>query len=58
MKTKDRGLAQTLLLNVCDPPKAQFDQYMMIAVTCPFGTSQTPQIGGLRQPASTVNFST
>jgi len=23
MKTKDRGLAQTLLLNVCDAPKPQ-----------------------------------
>ncbi len=50
MKTKDRGLAQTLLWNVCDAPKAQFGQFMTIALTCLFGTSQTPQIGGLRQP--------
>ena len=26
MKTKDRGLAQTLLLNVCDAPRAQLGQ--------------------------------
>ena len=45
MKTKDRGLAQTLLLNVCDAPKAQFRQIVPLALTCPFGTSQTPQDG-------------
>jgi hypothetical protein len=45
MKTKDRGLAQTLLLNVCDAPKTQFGQIMPNALTCPFGTSQTPQFG-------------
>jgi hypothetical protein len=42
MKTKDRGLAQTLLLNVCDAPKAQVRQIVPLALTCPFGTSQTP----------------
>jgi hypothetical protein len=45
MKTKDRGLAQTLPLNVCDAPKAHVGQFVTIALTCPFGTSQTPQIG-------------
>jgi hypothetical protein len=50
MKTKERGLAQTLLLNVCDAPKAQFGQTMRHALACPFGTSQTPQFWGLRQP--------
>jgi len=52
MKTKDNdkqsGLAQTLLLNVCDAPKAQAGQ--IVALTCPFGTSQTPDFRGLRHP--------
>jgi hypothetical protein len=38
-------LAQTLLLNVCDVPKAQFGQIVALALTCPFGTSQTPHFG-------------
>ena len=42
---KVRGLAQTLLLNVCDAPKAQVGQIVRLALTCPFGTSQTPEIG-------------
>jgi len=28
MKTKDRGLAQTSILNVCDAPKVQFGQFI------------------------------
>ena len=36
------GLRQTLLLNVCDAPKAQFGQIVPLALACPFGTSQTP----------------
>jgi len=38
-------LAQRLLLNVCDAPKAQVGQIAPLAITCPFGTSQTPHIG-------------
>jgi hypothetical protein len=47
MKTKDRyvGLAQTLLLNVCDAPKAQFGQLVPLATTCPSWTSETPYLG-------------
>ncbi len=47
MKTKEetRGLAQTLPLNVCDAPKAHFGQIVPLALTCPFGTSQTPHFG-------------
>jgi hypothetical protein len=39
------GLAQTLPLNVCDAAKAQFGGIVPIALTCPFGTSQTLHIG-------------
>ena len=52
MKTKDSvnkswagGLAQTLFLNVCDAPKAQFGQIVSLALTCPSGTSQTQYPG-------------
>ena len=47
MKTKDRhlGLAQTLLLNVCDAPKAQVGQFVPTALAYPFGTSQIPYFG-------------
>jgi hypothetical protein len=51
MKTKDRGLGQTLLLDFCDAPESQVGQIMPHALTCPFGTSQTPQVRGPRQPA-------
>ncbi len=55
MKTKDSvkscGLAQTLLLNVCDAPKAQFGQIVPLALACPFGTSQTPHVGVCASPA-------
>ena len=44
------GLAQTLPLNVCDAPKAQFGQIVLLGLTCPFGTSQTPDVRGLRHP--------
>ncbi|SPE26467.1 hypothetical protein SBA2_30132 [Acidobacteriia bacterium SbA2] len=44
------GLAQTLLLNVCGAPKAQFGHIVPRALTCPFGKSQTPHFGGLRHP--------
>jgi hypothetical protein len=40
-----RGLAQTLLLNVCDTAKAQVGQIVMLGLTRPFGTSQTPNSG-------------
>jgi hypothetical protein len=40
-----RGLAQTLFLNVCDAPKAQFGQIVPLALICPSGTSQTPNFG-------------
>jgi hypothetical protein len=39
------GLAQTLLLNVCDAPKAQVGQIAPRVPTCLFETSQTPHIG-------------
>jgi hypothetical protein len=39
------GLAQTLLLNVCDAAKAQFGQIAPRPPACPFGTLQTPHIG-------------
>jgi hypothetical protein len=39
------GLAQTLPLNVCDAPQAQFGQIVPLGLTCPFGTSQTPEFG-------------
>jgi hypothetical protein len=47
MKIKDRyvGLAQTLLLNVGDAPKAQFGQLVPLVLACPSGTSQTPHFG-------------
>jgi len=48
--TKSQRLAQTLLLNVCDAPKAQAGWIELLAFTCPFGTSQTPNFGGLRHP--------
>ena len=44
------GLAQKLLLNVCSAPKAQFGHIVRQALTCPFGTPQTPHSRGLRQP--------
>jgi len=54
MKTKkddkQAGLAQTLPLNVCDAPEAQALQVMPLVLTCPFGTSQTPDPRGLRHP--------
>jgi len=54
MKTKEEdkqsGLAQTLPLNVCDAPKAQAGEVVPLALTCPFGTSQTPDTKGLRHP--------
>jgi hypothetical protein len=39
------GLAQTLCPNVCDAPTAQFGRIAPLALTCPFGTSQTPHVG-------------
>jgi hypothetical protein len=43
MKTKDpaktRWLAETLLLNVCDAPKARSGHVAPPALTCPFGTN-------------------
>jgi len=45
MKTKGSGLAQTLLFNVCDAPKAQLGQIVLLAPARPFATSQTPQSG-------------
>jgi hypothetical protein len=49
MKTKDevkKSLAGADVdLNVCDAPKAQFAHFGTPALTCPFGTSQTPHIG-------------
>jgi hypothetical protein len=48
--TKQSGLAQTLTLNVGDAPKAQAGQGGPQALTCPFGTSQTPDTRGLRHP--------
>ena len=57
MKTKEtlksRGLAQTLLSNVCDAPKAQFGQIVPLAFACPFGTSQTPHFGVCASPGAT-----
>jgi hypothetical protein len=48
--TSSQRLAQTLPLNVCDAPKAQACQVVVLVLTCPFGTSQTPDVRGLRQP--------
>ena len=45
MKTKGGGMAQTLLFNVCDAPKAQLGQIVSLVPARPFGTSQTPQSG-------------
>ena len=47
------GLAQTLLLNVCDARKAQFGQIVPLALACPFGTSQTPHFGVCASPGAT-----
>ena len=44
----NQGLAQTLLLNVHDAPKAQARQFVPLVLACPFGTSQTPNIKGPR----------
>jgi hypothetical protein len=44
-----QGLAQTLSLNVCDAPKAHAGQIARWP-ECPFGTSQTPNVRGLRHP--------
>ena len=41
-----------MLLNVCDAPKAQAGQVEPLVLTCPFGTSQTPDIRGLRHPST------
>jgi hypothetical protein len=43
-------MAQTLLLNVCDAPKAQFSWVGPEILTCPFGTSQTPNFGVCASP--------
>jgi hypothetical protein len=48
--TNSQRLAQTLPLNVCDAPKAQACQVVALVLTCPFGTSQTPDVRVLRQP--------
>ncbi len=49
MKTKGSvkksWLAQTLRVNVCDAPKAQFGQIVPLALACPFGSSQTHTSG-------------
>ena len=47
MKTKDRhlSLSQTVPLNVCDAPNAQVGQIVPLALTCPFGASQTRYLG-------------
>jgi hypothetical protein len=45
--TNSQGLAQTLPLNVCDAPEAQA---VLLVLTCPSGTSQTPDPRGLRHP--------
>jgi hypothetical protein len=50
--TNSQRLAQTLPLNVCDAPKAQARQVAPLILTCPFGTSQTPDIRGLRHPST------
>jgi hypothetical protein len=47
MKTKDRGLAQTLFVNVCDAPKAQFGQFM---TNLSLWYIADPTRRGLRQP--------
>jgi len=47
-------LAQTLPLNVCDASQAQFGQIVPIALTCPFGTSQTPTAGSAPSGNGTV----
>jgi hypothetical protein len=44
-ENKGTGWRRHCFLNVCDAPKAQVGQFMTIALTCPFGTSQTPQVG-------------
>jgi hypothetical protein len=49
---KSHGAAQALLLNVCDAPKAQVGQVVLLVLTCPFGTSQTPDLRGLRHPST------
>jgi hypothetical protein len=50
--TKSHRLAQTLPLNVCDAPEAQACQVVPLVLTCPFGTSETPDIRGLRHPST------
>ena len=40
------GPAQTLLLNVCDAPKAQFSQVVPLTLTCPFGRHRSPHTSG------------
>ncbi len=45
MKTKDRGLAQTLLLNVCDAPKAQVGQIAPLGRTVPSGRRRPRKSG-------------
>ena len=40
------GPAQTLLLNVCDAPKAQFSQVVPLTLTCPFGRHRRPHTSG------------
>ena len=47
MKTKGRylWLAQTLVLNVCDAPKARVGEIVQLAPTCRLETSQIPHVG-------------
>ena len=50
-KVKKSWLPQTLLWNLYDAPEAQAGRIAAFDSACPSGTSQTPQIGGLRQPS-------
>jgi hypothetical protein len=49
MKTKGHYLWPALL-NVSDAPKAQVGEIVKLALTCPFGTSQTPHVGVCANP--------
>jgi len=49
-------LTQTLPFNVCDAPKAHRGQTVLQASTCPFGASQTPDIGVCTSPARRLGF--
>jgi hypothetical protein len=53
---ENKGRGQTvragadIAVDICDAPEAQAGEVVPLVLTCPFGTSQTPDTPGLRHP--------